>query len=54
MVLEVCADPGQVMDDVDAHVAKVRLWAHTGHHQKLRGTDRAGRQHNLANRPHTG
>ena len=48
MVLQITANPGQVMNHLDADVAKRRRRADAGQLEQLRGADGAGRQHHLA------
>ena len=48
MVLEVLADAGQVVDDVDAVLREQPLVADPGELQQLRGVDRAAAEDHLA------
>ena len=48
VVLEVLADAGQVVDDVDAELAEQRLVADAGELEQLRGVDRATAEDDLA------
>ena len=47
VILEVLAHSREVVEWSDAHLVQVVPVPHTGQHQDLGGTDRAGRQDNL-------